>query len=164
MSKIGALVRASWLEALSYRTRMLFSLMQLVIAAVPLYFISGALQPLMAEAIQHEGGQYFAFLVVGLVTLGFARTAVNVLPGELGTAISTGTLEALLGTPTRFVTLVCGLSGYRLMWRSVRATLLFTVAWILGAEFLWSRGPVMVIVIVLIVLTYLGIGLVAARA
>jgi len=162
MDKVRALVRASWLEALSYRTRMLFSIIQLLVLVVPLYFVSRALQPMMAESIQDQGGEYFGFLVTGLVASTFARVAVNAFPGELGTAISTGTLEALLGTPTRFVTLMSGLSGYLLTWTAVRGLVLFAAASALGADLFWSRGPLMIVVLALVVLTHLGIGLVAA--
>ncbi|NNG15000.1 MAG: hypothetical protein HKM89_00880, partial [Gemmatimonadales bacterium] len=50
MKTIGALFRASWLTAASYRIDLVISLVSLIAVAVPLYFIAGALQPLMEES------------------------------------------------------------------------------------------------------------------
>lgn len=162
MSKVLALARASWLEASSYRVKMLLTLVGLLAAAVPFFFVARALQPVMAESIKDEGGQYFGFLVLGMVTFAFLRTAVSALPDELTTAISTGTLEALLGTPTRLPVLLAGLVSYAFTWTAVRASVVLVFAWFMGMNLLWSRTPLGIAILVLIVVTHLSFGILAA--
>ncbi len=162
MRSIVALVRASWLEALSYRVQTVFTFVGLVIGIVPLYLVAQALQPVMGTSLSQEGDQYFAFLVSGLVVFAFTRTAVNALAGEVGTSISTGTLEALLGTPTPLPTLLAGLIGYQFVFTFVRNLFVMLVAAALGANVLWHRGPVMVGILVLIVAAYLAVGILCA--
>jgi len=52
VSRALAIVRANWLTALSYRLETMFSFLGLFIAVVPLYFISHALQPMMANSMK----------------------------------------------------------------------------------------------------------------
>jgi ABC-2 type transport system permease protein len=162
MREALAMTRASWLAAASYRLGMVFSVVGLLVAVVPLYFVADALQPVVAEAIAGEGRQYFGFLVVGTLAFSFLATAVTSLPGAIGSGIRTGTLEALLTTPVRLPTLLAGLTLYDLLWTAARAALLLAFGWALGAQIAWQGLLLSLGVLALIVLAYLPFGLVAA--
>ncbi len=157
-----ALVRSKWLAARSYRLRLLISLASLLVSVVPLYFVAHALQPLMGEKIAAEGGQYFGFLVIGMVTFLLLPTAVNTPANEIGGGISTGVLEALLGTRTRLPAILAGLVGFDLLWTALRAAIMLIGASILGAAILWSQLGAALLILALIVLAYLPIGLIGA--
>lgn len=159
-----ALVLAGWRTAKSYRLELMFSLGGLLLSVVPTYFVAGALQPTMAEAIEAEGDQYFGFLIVGMVAFSLLSTAVNRLPGALSSAVRTGTLEAVFGTPARFPTILAGFTGYGFVWSFARNTLLFLAGWVLGAEYVWSQIPGAVLVLGMIVLAHLPFGIVAAAS
>jgi hypothetical protein len=47
-------------------------------------------------AIRTEGSHYFAFLLVGMVTMQFLTSALNTLPGAIGSGIGSRMLEAVL--------------------------------------------------------------------
>jgi ABC-2 type transport system permease protein len=162
MREALALMRVSWLAALSYRTQMAFGVVGLVLSVLPLYFISGALQPMMEASIRGEGQQYFAFLVVGLVTTAFVTSAVNGLPTAMSTDISTGALEAMLATPARIPALLVGMVGQQFTWTVLRGIILLSSAWFLGAQVVWSHLAVAAVVLLLIVLTYAPVGVIAA--
>lgn len=164
MRETLALVRASWLTALSYRMSMVFSLVSLLVTVVPVYFVARALQPVAAKAIATQGGDYFSFLLVGYAAFMFISVAVNTIPGVVSGGISTGTLEALLSTRAPIPALVSGMVGYSFLWTTVKALVLLTagVAFgmrpVLGIEsFLTS-----VLILVLIVLAYVPFGILAA--
>jgi ABC-2 type transport system permease protein len=162
MYKVLMLVRAHWLVAASYRVKLALSLGSLVVTLVPLFFIAGALQPIMAESIRAEGGHYFAFLIVGMVVFLFLTTAVNSLPQTIQTGISNGTLEAFFATPTSLPILLGGLTGYGFVWTGARALVLLLGGAILGMQIAWQQlGPALLI-LGLIVLAYLAFGLMAA--
>jgi ABC-2 type transport system permease protein len=162
MREALAIMRVSWLAALSYRTQMAFGVVGLVVSVVPLYFVSRALQPLMEQSIRGEGQQYFAFLVVGLVTAAFVASSVNGLPTAMNSDISTGALEAMLATPARIPALLVGMVGQNFTWTVLRAVILLSSAWLLGAHLVWSHLLVGVVVLVLVVLTYAPVGVIAA--
>jgi len=90
MREALALMRASWLTATSYRLGMLMSIGGLIVTILPMYFVAGALQPVIAERISNEGGHYFGFLVVGVLTFSFLSTAVNAVSGAVASGIATG--------------------------------------------------------------------------
>lgn len=162
MGKALALARASWLTASSYRLNMILSIVSLLVMVVSLYFVATALQPVMADAIDSEGGQYFGFLIVGMIALSCLTTAVTALPSALGSSITSGTLEALLSTRARIPELLAGMVGYAFVWTGIRGVLLLTGGWALGAPVAWERWPLALVILALIVLAYLPFGLLAA--
>lgn len=164
MREALALVRAGWLTASSYRVTMLLSVASLLAGVVPLYFIARALQPIMARSVASQGGQYFGFLLLGLVALSLVTTAVNTLPGAIGSTISTGTLEALFSTRASLPSLLVGLAGYSFAWSAARAALLFVTGWMLGVHVAWRGAPIGLGILVLLVCAYIPIGLIAAAA
>lgn len=157
-----AIIRSRWLAARSYRLRMLLSLVSLLLTVVPLYFVANALQPIMADRIAAEGDQYFAFLVMGMVTMLLLPTAVNALPGEIGGGISTGVLEAMLGTRAGLPAILGGLTGFGLIWSFIRAAVMLIGASLLGATILWSRSGIAIVILLLIVLSYIPFALIGS--
>lgn len=162
MREAVALVRASWLSATSYRLSTVLSLFSLIVTVVPLYFVAGALQPFMADAIATEGTHYFAFLLIGMISFSFLSHAVGAVPGAIGGGIKTGTFEALLSTPTRLPYLLGGMTGYGYLWTGIRAALLLAAGVVLGAQFAWDRTLIAAGILLLIVLVHIPFGLIAA--
>ena len=162
MRKIAALCRAHWQIMLSYRLQMVVSMAGLVATVIPIYFVSGALQPVMANAIRNEGGQSFGFLLLGLVTLSLVSVAVVALPGAVATGITSGVLEALLATPTRTPTLLTGLTSFDMLWAALRGLILVLTGWLLGANILVGQLIPGLGILILIVLAHIPIGLLGA--
>jgi ABC-2 type transport system permease protein len=162
MHKVWALIRASWLAASSYRLGFIFSFGSLILSVVPIFFVTRALQPTMADVIRGQGGQYFAFLVVGLIALNLVSSTIYALPGGLQNATSTGTLEALLATPTPVSALLVGLSGYEILFSLIRGGVMLIAAAVLGARVEWIQLGASVPIIVLVVLAHLPIAIITA--
>ncbi len=154
MHKVWALVRSNWLAATSYKLSFVFSFGSLILSVVPIFFISGALQKTMADVIRGQGDQYFAFLVVGLIALNVVSSTVHALPGGLQTATSTGTLEALLATPTSVSALLAGLSGYEVLLSLLRGLVMLIAAGFLGAHIAWLRLGASIPIVALVVLAF----------
>jgi len=157
-----ALVLASWRAASSYRLRLLLSFASLLGMVIPVYFVSHALQPVMAGSIAQEGGQYFGFLILGMATFVILPAATSTLPGEVGSGINTGTLEALLGTPARLPAILGGLVGFSVIWTALRAGVLLMAAWVLGAQLLWGQLLLALVILGLILLAYLPFGIISS--
>ena len=162
LRSVMALVRVSWLTAASFRFNMLVSVLALAGVAVPLYFVAGALQPMMAGNIRGYGDQYFAFLLVGMATFSFVAPALVAAPTTLTQGISSGTLEAMLSTRTPLLAIVVGGGAYPLLWNGVRFLALLTVGWALGARFAWGLLPVGAGIVALVTVAYFAIGLLEA--
>lgn len=156
------MLRASWLSAASYRLNLLFSLASLLASVVPIYFVAHAMQPLMGPAIRAEGEQYFGFVLVGMITLSLVATAVNTLPGSIGSGIANGTFEALLVTPSSMPALLTGMIAYGFAWTALRGGLLLLAGAVLGAQIAWSGLPFGIVILLLIVCAHVPFGLMAA--
>ena len=162
MSKAAALLLASWRSARSYRLRMLFSAMALLVTVVPVWYAARALQPLMAPSIRGQGHQYFAFLLVGMSTFTLLTFAVTALPTAVAGGIGNGSLEAYLSTPIRLPELLTGLVAYDFVWALLRALLVVSMGALFGAQFVWARVLTALLIGALIVAAYLPIGLIGA--
>jgi ABC-2 type transport system permease protein len=164
MRPILAFMRASWLTASSYRVSMVLSLVAVIGSVIPVYFIAKALQPVMSNAIQGEGHQYFGFLLIGSITFLFIPLAVSSLPSTITLSITSGTMEAVLGTPTSMPIMLIGMMGYSFAWTAIRASLMLIAGAVLGASINWAQLPLAMILLLLIILAYVPIGLIAAAA
>lgn len=162
MRAMLALTRAGVLAALTYRTRMLLSLLGVLVIVLPIYFVADALQPVLESALRDEGEQYFAFLVVGTAALLFLTTTLGTLPGVIGSGIVTGTWEALLATPAPRWAILAGLSGYSMLWSTLKCLVLLFAAASLGARFEWSGLVPALLVLALTLVPYVAIALVSA--
>ncbi|MBX6365021.1 MAG: ABC transporter permease [Gemmatimonadetes bacterium] len=162
MRAVIALLRANALAAASYRLQTLLSLLSLTWLVVPLFFIAGALQPFMAPSIKGQGGQYFAFVLTGMITYQAVGAAVGAVPSAIRNGIGSGALEAMLGTPSSLPLLLAGMTAYDFVWSLVRATSLLLTGALLGAPFVWGRAPLGLLIVLLTVAAHLPFGLLAA--
>lgn len=158
---VFALIRASWRSALSYRLRFAVSMLSLLVMVIPLYFVSQAVQPLMAPVIANEGAQYFAFLTVGLFATSVVASCVQALPDAITSDLNSGFFEALVSTPAGIGSVAVGLSGYAILRSAMRGGTLVLAGAALGMHLVWTRLPEALLVILLIALAHFGIGLVA---
>lgn len=160
--RILALLRVAWLTEASYRLNVVLQFGGLAISLVPLFFIANALQPLAQESIRTEGEQYYGFLLVGIGVMYYLGFAVRSLPAAIESGIRTGTLEALLATPTRLSTLLSGLVAFPFVQTTARAAVLVIALWVGGAPLAWHALPSATLIVALIVAAHFPVGLFAA--
>jgi len=115
----------------------------------------------MAPAIRGQGSDYFGFLVVGTIAYLLLAASVDALPRALERGISTGTLELIFSTPSSTPSLLVGLTGYELLWTATRCLVVLGAAAAFGFHAHWSRLPEAIAILVLVVATYFGLGMIA---
>ncbi len=162
MHRLLAIARVYSLGMLTYRTRTLVSLLSVLVAVVPVYFVAAALQPLAAKAIASESSEYFTYLIVGSVASFVIAEAVSAIPSLINGYITSGTLEQLLTTPLRWPSLIGGLLTYGFGWVALRALVLLVTAWIWATSTIaWERILEFTAVMALLATAYVGVGLIA---
>jgi ABC-2 type transport system permease protein len=164
VSEIAAFVRRDFLAQTSYKMRTLLSVVGLLVTIVPVYFIANAIQPVMAESISDQGGEYFGFLLIGLAIQRLIWEAGTSLPQAMGAGIRTGTLEALFITPARLPTILTGMMSYRMLWVFGEVVVLLAAGSIIGADFVPSRIPAGILVVLLIAVVHVALGLMGGAA
>ena len=159
---IGALTRASWHQAKSYRLSLALQTVGMLFMVVPLYFITNALQSTMAGTIAAESEQYFSFLLVGSATLMVATVALTTLQGAITGGISSGYFESLLMTRAPVPSILIGLSSYGLLLTALRVLVMIVAGWLFGARVAWSHALPAVFILLLIGVVHWGIGLIGS--
>jgi len=159
---VGALLRASWLQARSYRLALLMQMGGLLVSVIPLYFVSTALQPTMARTIAGEADQFFAFVLVGSVGLLLSTGAMSTLQGAVAGGISTGYFESLLMTRASLPSILVGLTSYGMMMTLLRVSSMIIAGSLIGASIVWSKILPALFILSLLVIAHWGIGLVGA--
>ena len=159
---IAALIRTGWRTALSYRLRFAFSMVALLVMIVPLYFLSPAIQSMMAPAIATEGTHYFAFVTIGVFTSTLVASAVSALPDAITSDLNSGFFEAVVSTPVGAGAVAVGLAGYPILRSVVRGATLVLAGALLGIHLVWARLPEAMLIIALIAVAHFGLSLIAA--
>lgn len=162
MRECLALVRAAWQTESSYRLNMALSLASLAFVVVPLYFVSNALQPMMASSISPESAGYFEFTLIGALAFALISTSVTALPSAIGASIGRGTLEAFLATPTHPALLLAGMSAYPVLWSLARAGVLLLAGLLLGVHLAWTNALTSALILILLIVAYGAIGLIGS--
>lgn len=162
MRECLALIRSAWLTECSYRLNMALSLVSLALVVVPLYFVSNALQPMMASSISSQSREYFAFTLIGALAFALITASVTALPSALGAAVGRGTLETLLATPTSPALLFTSMSAYGVLWSLVRGAVLLATGIALGVHVVWSNGLTSALIVIVLLLAYAGVGLIGS--
>lgn len=157
-----ALTRAAWLTAISFRVQSVLSLLTLWVTVIPVFFIAGALQPTMADAIRTEGQQYFAFMLIGSFGITLVSTCVTTLPSAVQGGIGSGFFESLMMTRAPRFSILAGLSSYPILWTVFRGILMVFAGWLIGARVAWSGILPALAIILLIASIHWSIGLVGA--
>jgi ABC-2 type transport system permease protein len=147
----------------SYRFSVFLQLAGIVFVLMIFFFIGEAVQIKQSSAIQEYADNYFDFVVIGLATAGYVTTSLSGFAGQVRDAQISGTLEALLVTPTSVPTLVIGSTA----WDYFGATLRFVGFLVLGdllfsVPLHWERFPEAMLVLVLVIAAFSGIGLLSA--
>lgn len=161
---VSALLRAGFRTAASYRLRFVFSLASVVVTVVPIFFVSRALQPMMQTSIQGEGREYFAFLLLGFVTLGWIQVSAEALPNQVSGDIGNGFFEALIGSPAGTPAVLVGLAAYPVVFALARGVLSLALGVALGLKLEWAQLPAAALVVTVLLLAHFGVALLATAA
>ena len=112
MHRALAFLRRDWRLQLSYRFSFLLQFFGIFFNLLVFYFLSKLVGDSAAPYLEPYGGNYFAFVLIGLAFSGYFGVGLNSFSANLREAQTTGTLEAMLMTPTRLSTVIMSSSIY----------------------------------------------------
>ncbi len=158
---IAFLVRDFYIE-LSYRFSFLLQLVQVFIGVFMFYFISRLLGPAAASRLQAYGGDYFAFVIIGMALSSYFGIGLASFAQTLREAQTTGTLEAMLMTPTRVSTVIIGSALWTYAFTTLRVFLYLGVGTLLGLSLVHANLGLAVLTLAVSIVTFSAIGILAA--
>jgi len=157
MKKIAVFIKKEFLEMAGYRLFFFSPIFAIVINVITWYYISKLLK---VDNIAYNfcGGNYFAFVLIGIAAYRHAATAVFVSAINIMKEIERGTLEFNLLTPTKPIAVIV----YSSLWNNIYGCLQFCFFLLLGSLVTkFSVGiynlPLIILIIVLSTFCYIGL-------
>ncbi len=163
MRKVWAFLRRDWHVESSYRVSLLLQLAGVFCNVFVFYFLSRLVAGFDIPALASYGGDYFAFILVGIAFSGYFGVGLSSFASNLRTAQTTGTLEAMLLTPTSLSTIILSsclwdylLTTLRTLAHLALGSLLFGVS--------FGRGNYLAafLILILAIITFSSLGIIAA--
>jgi ABC-2 type transport system permease protein len=160
--KVWAFVKRDALQMASYRTNFVFSMMGILFSSLTFFLVSRLVRHDTVDLAPY-GGAYFPFVLVGIAFYQFLGAGLGSLSESISRAQTTGTLEALLVTPTSLTTIVFSSTIFGFFFAAIRVLVyLLLGALVFGVGLSNANVPVALFVLALSTLNFLAIGMLSA--
>jgi len=157
-----AFLRKDLLEEMSYRTAFLMQLGGIFLTVSLWYLIARFLRP-PAEALPGlPGVPYFAYLLVGVAFYHYLGSALSSFATKLRGEQLTGTLEAMLMTPTPIPVIILSSALWDFVMTSLRVVVYLGLGTFFGLQLRFDSLVAFFIILVLTILAFSGIGVLSA--
>jgi len=110
--KCWALVKRDFLNEISYKFSFFLQLFGILFSVLVFYFLSRLFVGSEVPYLKPYGGDYFAFVLIGIAFSNYLQVSVRSLSKNIREAQMMGTLEALLVTQTDIPTIIFGSAIY----------------------------------------------------
>jgi ABC-2 type transport system permease protein len=137
----AAVVRRDWLITISYRTRFITHLLSVFFSLTLFHFISR----LVHVSSFSTPDAYFAFVMVGLISLQVLNSTLHVPPGALRQELVAGTFERFLLSPVGGLVGIVSMMLFPFLYALVSAVVMLILAGLVfGIHLQWATVPLVV--------------------
>lgn len=163
MRLLGAFLTRDFYTEVSYRASFVISLFGVLFSTFLFYFLSEFIGPGVAPALERYGGDYFAFVLIGIAFSGYFTVGLTGFSSALRQAQMSGTLEAMLMTPTSLPMLIVGSALWSYLFTTLRVVVYLLVGTLLlGTNLGRANYLGGLVALVLAVVAFASIGIIAA--
>ena len=161
--KLYAIFKRDFLIAISYRFKFVLQIFGILFSTLMFYFMAKLVGNGMENQLAPYGGNYFAFVLIGIAFGDFLTLSLGGFSSEIRNAQLLGTLESLLVTPTSIATILFSSCLYNFAFTSTRILLYLLVGiFIFHLQLQLASIPAFLLVLLLTVISFAGIGLLSA--
>jgi ABC-2 type transport system permease protein len=147
----------------SYRAAFLFSLTGIFFSAFTFFFVSKLVGDSAAPYLDEYGGDYFSFVIIGLAFSSYFSLGLGGFSRALREAQTTGTLEAMMMTPTPVSIIVIGSALWNYAFTTFRVFVyLFLGVALLGLRLTNANYLGGLVSLLLSIVAFASIGIIAA--
>ncbi len=146
----------------SYKLGFLFRVGSAILNVAIYYFIARVFSTAAAPFLQTYGGNYFAFVIVGVAFSEYMAIGIGALSDSVREGQTTGTLELMLLSPTRLVTTLLSSSLWSYVFATLRVLVYLIVGAALGMRFDHANLPFALLALALAMLSFSALGLFTA--
>jgi ABC-2 type transport system permease protein len=168
LHKAMAFIKRDFLIEISYRSSFVFQFGGVFVSVGIWYFLSGMIRGLAPGIQTVAGGDYFAFVLVGIAFYTYLSVALTSFASRVRNEQLTGTFEAMLATPTRTPLVILASSLWDFVFTSFRVVIYLGVGVIIAQA---AGRPIHIhlsglipfaIILFLTILTFCGLGIIVA--
>jgi len=168
LPKAWAFIRRDLLIESSYRSAFVLQFSGVFVSVGIWFFLSDMIHGMAPNMRGVEGGEYFPFILVGIAFYHYLTVALTSFASRVRNEQLTGTLEAMLVSPTRTPTLILASSLWDFVFTSFRVVVYLAVG--VGVSYLAGR-PIAIhlggilpsaVILALTILSFCGIGIIVA--
>ncbi len=161
--KSWAFFKRDLIESASYKMSFILEIGGILANIFSFFFIARLVGDSAKPYLAEYGGNYFPFVVIGIAFSGYLSASLDSYTQAIGKEQGTGTLEALLITPTGLPTIVLGGAIWNFVFTSLRvAVYLLLGAAFFGLDMKNANVPAALLILVLTITSLSGFGIVSA--
>ncbi len=163
MSVALAFLKRDFSQELSYRLSFVMQLGGIFFNIAIFYFMARLFGTAVAPQLQAYGGDYFSFVLIGLAFTGFLGLSLSSFAQSIREGQMMGTLEIMLLSPTRLSAILISSSLWAYLMTTVRVVIYLLVgAFIFGASLGQANIPAAILILLLSIASFSGIGIMSA--
>lgn len=168
LHKALAFIRRDFLIETSYRSAFVLQFGGVLVSVGIWYFLSGMISGAAPGMKEVPGGNYFAFVLVGVAFYNYLTVALTSFASRIRNEQLTGTLEAMLVTPTRTPMVILASSLWDFTFTSFRVVVYLAVGILVSRladapiSIHWGGLLPFVAILALTILAFCGIGIIVA--
>ena len=161
LGTLFAFVKRDFQIEVSYRTSFVLQFLAIFFSVWIWYFISRVVSA-PSDTPGLDGADYFAYVLLGLAFYHYLTSAMLAFSSKVRQEQMTGTLEAMLVTPTSLGTIVLGSALWEFAMTSAKVLVYLGVGWYLGVDLRLSSLLPSLLILALTILAFSGIGILSA--
>ena len=162
LNKLIAIFYRDLVTATSYRLAFVSQFFMPLFIVVSFFFLSQMLGDVQLPGLQEYGGDYFPFVLVGIVFTSYTNVFLATTLGTLRRGQTMGTLELVMTSRTNLMTYLAGSSVYSLLQATIVVVLFFGLgSLVFGVDLRGANYAVGILVLALSMLTMIGLGVLA---
>ena len=146
----------------SYKAGFVFRIAAPLVNVAIYYFIARVFGSVAAPYLQLYGGNYFAFVVIGVAFADYLGLGISAIGNSIRDGQVTGTLELMLLSPTRLTTVLLSSTLWSYLFASLTVAVYLTAGIMLGMRLDSANVPFALLSLIISVVSFNALGLFAA--
>jgi ABC-2 type transport system permease protein len=161
--KTVAFLKRDLLMEMSYRFGFLVQIASVLFSIASYYFLARFVGTASIPGLASYGGDYFAFLLVGVALHDYLTTSLDAYSRSIREAQLAGTLESLLATQTSLPTIILSSAAYPFLWTSASVVLYLGLgAGLFGVRLGSANWLAAAVILLLAVISFSALGILSA--
>lgn len=162
MKLLRAFIIRDFLTQISYRSAFVLSFVGIFFRGFTFFFIAKLVGPSAQPLLGEFGGDYFSFVLLGIAFNSYFGLGLNGFAGSLRQAQTTGTLEAMLMTPTPVSRIIIGSAAWNYLFTTFRVMVYIGLGLALGMDLSNANWFLAFIGLLISIVAFAAIGIIAA--